>query len=310
MRGRGDKQQSARVHDEPPARESFVPPERDVRSGRPTRATAATSTVPPNNPPPTSPSRRHRAACPGASPAGCPPPSPPPSSQPASPESPPSPAAETTTTTAPPPTPAPPPAHPSHPSPRPRHRITTRTPPRHQPHRHNDRDDDHQPTPPNSRTNHDNRRRPLPPTTTTTIPAGLNPKRIIGYEITRTMSQAYDADGPTPNLLNPEPQRFSTFCDKGRCVYPWIEEIPFDAAKKRLTGIQQSEFGCGIVRTESVTMQRTRNGTYKGFERSTTAPMRTGGVRHDRLRVPHHDETDHRVGTSGRRLRVAQVDHQ
>ncbi len=114
-----------------------------------------------------------------------------------------------------------------------------------------------------------------PPTTTTTIPAGLDPKRIIGYEITRTMSQAYDADGPTPNLLNPEPQRFSTFCDKGRCVYPWIEEIPFDAAKKRLTGMQQSEFGCGIVRTESVTMQRTRNGTYKGFERSTTAPMRT-----------------------------------
>ena len=36
MRGRGDRRQSARVHDEPPARETFVPPERDARSGRPT----------------------------------------------------------------------------------------------------------------------------------------------------------------------------------------------------------------------------------------------------------------------------------
>ena len=274
MRGRQDKQPSARVHDEPPVRETFVPPERDVRSGRPTvgdrsnkhRSTQQPATdVPVGAPPRRMPRRIPRwvpaavaaavvaagvagvAAISGggddnndsASPntgaaAGAPIPA---VTTTATPDTT-APTATTTTPTAP---------------------VATTQPP----------------TTAATTTTTTTTTTTLPPTTTTTIPAGLDPKRIIGYEITRTMSQAYDADGPTPNLLNPEPQRFSTFCDKGRCVYPWIEEIPFDAAKKRLTGIQQSEFGCGIVRTESVTMQRTRNGTYKGFERSTTAPMRT-----------------------------------
>jgi hypothetical protein len=270
MRGRGDKQQSARVHDEPPVGETFVPPERDVRSGRPTvgdRSNKHRSTeqpaadVPVGTPPRRLPRRIPRwvpatvaAAVVAAGIAGIaliagggddnqnd------------------SAAANTgaaagapvaaVTTTATPDTTAPTATTISAPV------ATTQ--------------------PPTTAATTTTTTTTLPPTTTTTIPAGLNPKRITGYEITRTMTQAYDADGPTPNLLDPEPQRFSTFCDKGRCVYPWIEEIPFDAAKKRLTGIQQFEFGCGIVRTESVTLQRTRNGTYKGFERSATAPMRT-----------------------------------
>jgi hypothetical protein len=118
----------------------------------------------------------------------------------------------------------------------------------------------------------------LPPTTTTTIPAGLNPKRIVGYDVTRAMTQAYDADGPTPNLLDPEPFVFPIGCQSGRCTYDLFPDaFSFRAASRRVEAVDQSTFGCGIVTTDSITVRRAGNGTYKGFERHTTAPMRTGG---------------------------------
>ncbi len=264
MRGRGDKQQSARVHDTPPTREAFVAPERDVRSGRSIvgdrsnkhrtsqahgdRGARHRCAPPPaTTHPPLGTRRRRRrrgrrriagialvagggddnndeTAAANTAPAGAP-------------AAPPDTAGTTTSATtiaaaatAP---------------------ATTATTTSAQP----------------TTTAETTTTTTLPPTTTTTIAPGLDPTRITGYRMTETYTRLLkppsDQGSDGPNLGDVARSRIS--CADGTCT---LHSVPFKAGQRRIRHSFTDDPGGGGSRctpwTRAWRLSRDGQGRYRG----------------------------------------------